>query len=861
MKYIAQFFFLTIQLYANCQNTFIKTYDLITNSDDQAVWLEKNNDSLYIINSKIFSYYPVFSKFDLKGNFIKGKLINDVSLYNSYVRASDTIFMLAKPINNNFGDTLLVYQFKLNGDSISKTLFKDPYKKYKKPFPTEFLKHKNQYIMIANAYLYDNPDTLDVVSTIWYLNADFSVDTIIPYTRDVYTYAYGAQIGPDDNLYVFNFIHCQDKACPPYTDKRSVTIYKDKKLIKEIFTEPYRYEFYKPRISLVTSDTSIIYGFEKSDISRTKPSIRCANKNGDLKWEQSTLLSNEDRAYTYIKEMKNGDLLAIGYINASSFLRTVYIQKLNKYGNVLWERIIGKHLPGVDYGAEGYVWNFQEDENGNLYVIGQLGGETKDMLLMKVDSFGCINQDKCNDLFVINPKAGLHKYDQLDMKQKKCYYAVRNRNGLNSLHELTFGQDTIMFDDKYGNRRYKHVFTNGVKDTFKTRWDFAGKLNYIKNNLTLLDDDKDSILYDFTLKIGNKFQLPKGYGFATVSKVDSIDLLDGYKRKRLILKHDNIKNQNKYGDLVWIEGIGSPNGLFYFYDWINETKTSLNCYFDRDKKRYGESEDCNATDINTANVKYVSTLNEWINIYNNPLEPIPAYAERSKFSDDSVKWAGKYYHRQLISKSEFGNDFKENRRIFREENGKIYQGVDVAPGEFLIYDFNLKVGDTTRVLTDPSLNYLVCTKTDTVVFLDGNQRKRQEMQCVNTNKIYTWIEGFGEANLYHQYCEEENQSGFVSCYLYDNQISYFKSSSQGCWIVGVNDLNNYDFKIYPNPTSGIITIETTEDFDEIKIYNSLGQELKIINGSSIDISDFSAGIYWLKASKKNKNIFKKIIKY
>jgi hypothetical protein len=142
-----------------------------------------------------------------------------------------------------------------------------------------------------------------------------------------------------------------------------------------------------------------------------------------------------------------------------------------------------------------------------------------------------------------------------------------------------------MFDYKYGHRRYKDVWVNNEEDTFKIRWDVAGKVGYIKNNLKLLLDDEDSILYDFALKVGDRFQLPKGAGFATVTKTDSIDLFDGFKRKRLTLKFENEDYQKNYGNLIWIEGIGSPNGLFYFYDWIKGTKTSINCYYDRGTKR------------------------------------------------------------------------------------------------------------------------------------------------------------------------------------------------------------------------------------------------------------------------------------
>ena len=58
-----------------------------------------------------------------------------------------------------------------------------------------------------------------------------------------------------------------------------------------------------------------------------------------------------------------------------------------------------------------------------------------------------------------------------------------------------------------------------------------------------------------------------------------------------------------------------------------------------------------------------------------------------------------------------------------------------------------------------------------------------------------------------------------------------------------------DFELYPNPTSGQITI-VLEEMQKVVVYNSLGQDLLNKETSSdilqLDLSGFENGLYWIK---------------
>ena len=78
-----------------------------------------------------------------------------------------------------------------------------------------------------------------------------------------------------------------------------------------------------------------------------------------------------------------------------------------------------------------------------------------------------------------------------------------------------------------------------------------------------------------------------------------------------------------------------------------------------------------------------------------------------------------------------------------------------------------------------------------------------------------------------------------------------------------NTFNNIDFKVYPNPSSGIFQIQSSEKVERLEVVDALG---KIIlnsdvqsTNSVIDLSNFNRGIYWLKIYSKEGTGLTKIL--
>src|SRR5699024_4618976 len=63
---------------------------------------------------------------------------------------------------------------------------------------------------------------------------------------------------------------------------------------------------------------------------------------------------------------------------------------------------------------------------------------------------------------------------------------------------------------------------------------------------------------------------------------------------------------------------------------------------------------------------------------------------------------------------------------------------------------------------------------------------------------------------------------------------------------GIDDQSDTVFTFYPNPTSGIVTIEANKDITSVSVMNILGQEVmatRNLNNGQVDITALATGTY------------------
>ena len=77
---------------------------------------------------------------------------------------------------------------------------------------------------------------------------------------------------------------------------------------------------------------------------------------------------------------------------------------------------------------------------------------------------------------------------------------------------------------------------------------------------------------------------------------------------------------------------------------------------------------------------------------------------------------------------------------------------------------------------------------------------------------------------------------------------------------GISELNS-SVDIYPNPAKDQLFIETATEIEEVSVYDIYGREqLAVRSQQSINVSELSDGVYFVKVKSENNEIVKRFIK-
>lgn len=175
-----------------------------------------------------------------------------------------------------------------------------------------------------------------------------------------------------------------------------------------------------------------------------------------------------------------------------------------------------------------------------------------------------------------------------------------------------------------------------------------------------------------------------------------------------------------------------------------------------------------------------------------------------------------------------------------------------------LYDFSKNPGDTmlsyNRVL-NVNLALTVSTVIPTTL-LDGSQRKT--IWLSNNNCL---VEGIGSVcgGLYgdNQYVFSNNVAEQLICfgnlYPFSQLVGGMTMVQYVCALVpetvGIEELEQDHIKVFPNPVTDILTVET-DKIVSVEICNSLGQVVYSGTEKKINLSYLAPGLYILKTSNK-----------
>lgn len=263
-------------------------------------------------------------------------------------------------------------------------------------------------------------------------------------------------------------------------------------------------------------------------------------------------------------------------------------------------------------------------------------------------------------------------------------------------------------------------------------------------------------------------------------------------------------------------------------------------------------------DISTIG-SFLDSTNVWIETYS---DPFSTNKWSIKFSIDSSVTTinGKEYYEVLEAVSEMSTEWFGTNRFIRFENNIVY--TPWLGAEIEMYNFNLMVNDT--FILDPfQLNItLVVDVIDTIVLLNGEQRKRWKLRCYDDNPpihfgYAEWVEGIGNINglfATEYMCSFDGIGSDISCLYHNNELVYDNPELELCWYMTTSSKEIIENKVLvvPNPATDYINIiGLSDETSSIKILDVLGHILYQGIESNIQIENFPPGYYHLVCILQN----------
>ena len=186
---------------------------------------------------------------------------------------------------------------------------------------------------------------------------------------------------------------------------------------------------------------------------------------------------------------------------------------------------------------------------------------------------------------------------------------------------------------------------------------------------------------------------------------------------------------------------------------------------------------------------------------------------------------------------------------YRDSNRVVYFIPDTSLTEYVLYDFNLEVGDT---IIHPyggggfSTDTVTIWQTDTIL-IDGNSHK-----TISLSSMAHWIEGIGSQNYLLNPYDFAGLSGndYLQCMMSDS--SFIFGANNGFCTTSINETENAnsELNIFPNPANSNFQIQLEEGtIQRIQIMDITGKiilDYPQVNSKQFNVSKLPPGIYLVK---------------
>jgi hypothetical protein len=192
------------------------------------------------------------------------------------------------------------------------------------------------------------------------------------------------------------------------------------------------------------------------------------------------------------------------------------------------------------------------------------------------------------------------------------------------------------------------------------------------------------------------------------------------------------------------------------------------------------------------------------------------------------------------------DNYGEITCYFREENKKVFCRLSPDQPEFLMYNFDLEIGDSVSL---PGNAVGFVEEADSIL-IGTEYHKRYSIQCYELHTGH-FIEGVGsDQGLMYFNIPQFDIWGNLYCFSLNDTI--YKTDGTGdtypgdCWqYIGISETSAELMEIYPNPVRDFIHLKYDKDC-RIELIDLTGRQCRQSTSNSIYVKDLKQGIYFLK---------------
>lgn len=234
----------------------------------------------------------------------------------------------------------------------------------------------------------------------------------------------------------------------------------------------------------------------------------------------------------------------------------------------------------------------------------------------------------------------------------------------------------------------------------------------------------------------------------------------------------------------------------------------------------------------------------------------------------SYTWDGQWDLEDRSTVTYNGNN-RFNEILTEDWDGSAYVAGD---RQLFTYDGNNKLSVSIYESWDGS-GWVEEDRTLYTIDASGNRTKRTDIYDGTSYEVnYVYDTNSLMSNFAHPFKEKTGLDYIVEDYPYYNKIlsannggtSLTTYNYDSALILGIEDFKIVDnnIKVFPNPTSGNITIESLKSIiKNVEIYNALGRKVFYTQETHFNIDNLSTGVYFMKMTSNDDAVYtRKIVR-